>query len=140
MKKALIIHLSKKGHTRRYAQEIGKFLSEKGIESRVVPIEEYNADLLQDVSHLFLGCWTSGLFFFAQHPDKAWIHSVEKMDLPEGIRIGLFTTYIIATGSMFSAMKKHIKGRSDVSMPEWKSKNSLLSEPDKESISRFVAG
>jgi flavorubredoxin len=140
MKNALIIYQSKKGHTRRYAQEIGKFLTEKGIESRVISLEEYNTDLLQDVSHLFLGCWTSGLFLFAQHPDNAWIYAVQKMNLPEGIRIGLFTTYIIATGSMFRAMKKHIGERADVPMPEWRSKNSLLSEPDKESIARFIAG
>jgi flavodoxin len=140
MKKALIIHQSKKGHTRRYAEEIGKFLTEKGIESRIISLEEYNADLLQDVSHLFLGCWTSGLFFFAQHPDQAWIHSVRKMTLPEGIRIGLFTTYITATGSMFRIMKKHIPVKADMSMPEWKSRNSRLSEPDKDSIARFIAG
>jgi hypothetical protein len=140
MKKALIIHQSKKGHTRRYGEEIGKFLAGKGIESRVISLEEYNTDLLQDVSHLFLGCWTSGLFFFAQHPDQAWIHSVHKMSLPEGIQIGLFTTYILATGSMFRAMKKHIPGKADTTMPEWKSKNCLLSELDKENITRFIAG
>lgn len=140
MKKALIIHQSKKGHTRRYGEEIGKFLTGRGIESRVISMEEYNADLLQDVSHLFLGCWTSGLFFFAQHPDQGWIQSVKKIALPEGIQIGLFTTYIIATGSMFRAMKKHIPGKADAVMPEWKSKNSMLSELDKESISRFLAG
>jgi hypothetical protein len=140
MKKALIIHQSKKGHTRRYGEEIGKFLTEKGIESRVITLEEYNADLLQDVSHLFLGCWTSGLFFFAQHPDQAWIHTVKKMALPEGIQIGLFTTYILATGSMFRAMKRHISGKTEMTMPEWKSRNSMLSELDKESIARFLAG
>jgi flavodoxin len=140
MKKALIIHQSKKGHTRRYAQEIGKFLTEKGIESNVISLEEYKADLLQDVSHLFLGCWTGGLFFFAQHPDNEWIHFVQKMNVPEGIPIGLFTTYILATGSMFRAMKKHIPGKVVASMPEWRSKNSLVSEQDKESLARFIAG
>jgi flavodoxin len=140
MKKALIIHQSKKGHTRRYAEEIGKFLTGKGIESRVISLEEYKADLLQDVSHLFLGCWTGGLFFFAQHPDQAWIHFAKKMALPDGIQIGLFTTYIIATGSMFRAMKKQISGKAEMPMPEWRSKNSMLSELDKESIARFLAG
>jgi hypothetical protein len=140
MKKALIIHQSKKGHTRRYGEEIGKFLTGKGIESRVISLEEYNADLLQDVSHLFLGCWTGGLFFFAQHPDKAWIYTVKKMVLPEGIQIGLFTTYLLATGSMFRAMKKYIPGKEGMPMPEWRSKNSLLSEADKESINKFIAG
>jgi sulfite reductase alpha subunit-like flavoprotein len=140
MKKALIIHQSKKGHTRRYGEEIGKFLAEKGIESRVISLEDYSTDLLQDVSHLFLGCWTSGLFLFAQHPDKAWIHTVQKMTLPEGIQIGLFTTYVLATGSMFRAMKKHIPGKSDIAMPEWKSKNCLLSDLDKETITRFITG
>ena len=140
MKKALIIHQSKKGHTRRYGEEIGKFLTEKGIDSKVISLEEYNADLLQDVSHLFLGCWTGGLFFFAQHPDQAWIHTVKKMALPEGIQIGLFTTYLLATGSMFRAMKKYIPGKEGMPMPEWRSKNSLLSEADKESINKFIAG
>jgi len=140
MKKALIIHQSKKGHTRRYGEEIGKFLAEKGVESRVISMEDYNTDLLQDVSHLFLGCWTSGLFFFAQHPDQPWINFVQKMNLPEGIQIGLFTTYIIATGSMFRAMKKHIPGKPGITVPEWKSKNCLLSQLDKENISHFIAG
>jgi flavodoxin len=139
MKKVLIIHQSKKGHTRRYAEEIGKFLTEKGVESRVVSIDEYKLDLLQDVSHVLLGCWTNGLFFFAQHPDKAWIQFAQKINLPDGIRVGLFTTYILTTGSMFRVMKKYISRKADMSVPEWKSKNSRLSESDKESITRFIA-
>ncbi|MBN1413675.1 MAG: flavodoxin family protein [Bacteroidales bacterium] len=140
MKKALVVHQSKKGHTRKYGEEIGKILNENGLESRVVAAEEFNADLLQDVTHLFLGCWTSGLYLVLQHPDRVWIKFARNLIIPQGMKVGLFTTYKFATGSMFRAMKKHIPNAPEDSIPEWKSKNGLLSESDKEGIVTFIAG
>jgi flavorubredoxin len=78
MKKALIVYQSKKGHTKRYGEEIGKFLQEKGITSKVIAVEEFKADQIENVSCLFLGCWTSGLFLFLQHPDRIWINRYRK--------------------------------------------------------------
>jgi flavodoxin len=140
MKKALIVYQSKKGHTKRYGEEIGKFLQEKGITSKVIAVEEFKADQIENVSCLFLGCWTSGLFLFLQHPDRIWINRIKKISIPPGLKIGLFTTYKIATGSMFRVMKNHINPPADSVIPEWKSKTGLLSESDKISIARFVAG
>lgn len=139
MKKALIVHQSIKGNTRKYGEEIGKFLREQGLESKVIAIEDYKADDLQHISYLFLGCWTSGLFLFFQHPDKAWIKVVSSITIPEGLKLGLFTTYILATGTMFKSMKKHISAPTDGFIPELKSKNGFLSESDKNNLIRFIA-
>jgi flavodoxin len=139
MKKALIVYQSKKGHTKKYGEEIGNFLNEKGIESVVISIDEFKNESLHDVSCLLLGCWTSGLFLMFQHPDKPWNQFAKKISLPAGIKIGLFTTYKLATGSMFRAMIKQIPSQPDNISLLLKSKTGLLSGADKSSLAIFIA-
>ncbi|MBN2275223.1 MAG: flavodoxin family protein [Bacteroidales bacterium] len=138
MKKALIVYQSRKGKTRKYGEGMARFLTEKGYSVSVIPVTELKKDHLEQISYLFLGCWTSGLYFVLQHPDRKWVKAIKATDIPENIQIGLFTTYIIATGSMFKAMKKYIPGVKNKILPEWKSKNGLLSESDKESLNAFI--
>ncbi len=138
MKKALIVYRSRKGQTRKYGEEIGRYLREKGLESVVMDIVELKAEHLKDISHLLVGCWTSGLYLILQHPDRVWVNAVKAVIFPEKVKTGLFTTYKLATGSMFKAMKKHVPVLQGKTIPEWKSKNGLLSGSDKEGLDRFV--
>jgi hypothetical protein len=73
-----------------------------------------------------------------QHPEKAWVSFAKNLLIPNGTQMGLFTTYKLATGSMFSNMKKHIKNGNPISF-ELKSKNSNLSETDKKRIQLFLS-
>ena len=72
MKKAAIIYNSKTGTTKQYAEEIGAYLISQNLEVTTLSIQEYNAEILDHIDYLLLGCWTSGLMFFLQHPEKAW--------------------------------------------------------------------
>lgn len=109
MKKVLIIYNSKTGNTKHLAKEIAKYYSENNISTECISIYDFAEVNIQQFDCVLLGCWTSGLFFFLQHPQKVWKEFAKKLpDLSEK-KIALFTTYKIATGSMFANMKKFIK-------------------------------
>jgi flavodoxin len=108
MKKAAIVYRSRTGTTQRLAKEIGAFLATRAIEPTVVSIGECDVRALGDVDYLFLGCWTSGLMVVLQHPDQPWIEFARDLPAIAGPRVGLFTTYKLASGSMFAQMRKHL--------------------------------
>ncbi len=129
MKKALIIYHSKTGITKRYAEEIGKYCQEKGINTKVVSISDFNGNNpLPDNDLLFLGCWTSGLMIALQHPDKTWVNFARSLPEIKTSKVILFTTYKLATGSMFKNMKKHIPCDTGRISAELKSRNGYLTE------------
>jgi hypothetical protein len=55
-------------------------------------------------------------------------------------RIGLFTTYKLATGSMFAQMRRHLVGRMPAPGLELKSRTGRLSEANLHALERFIAG
>jgi flavodoxin len=138
MKKAVIIFNSKTGITRKYAEEIGAFLKSKGMEVRILSIQDYKKELLEKADYLLLGCWTSGLMLFLQHPEKAWKEFAAK--LPDKIlsKTALFTTYKMLTGSMFKIMCKQLSGKVNFPLTELKSRNGKLSESDKLVLESFI--
>ena len=139
MKKTVIIYHSKTGTTRNYSEAIGGYLNSKSNEVIVVSIEEYKSEILRNANFLFLGCWTSGLMFFLQHPEKKWMDFAAKLPDPIKPRIALFTTYKFLTGSMFKKMTPHLN--ENVSRPffTFKSRNGLLSERDKTALDQFIS-
>jgi len=138
MKKVAIIYNSKTGTTKKYAEEIGAYLESKDLEVITLSIQEYSAEILDNVDYLLLGCWTSGLMFFLQQPEKAWNDFASK--LPDSIKskTALFTTYKILTGSMFNKMRKQLKGRMESCLTEMKSRNGMLSKPDQTVLDDFI--
>jgi flavodoxin len=136
MKKALIIYNSQKGTTRKYAEEISKFLEKDTIESKITSIHKCNMQDIKNSDYVFFGCWTSGLMIFMQHPEKIWIDFIKKVPELEGKKIALFTTYKLATGSMFKNMRKHIKSNNIIL--EMKSRNGLLQESNKAALRKFL--
>jgi len=136
--KALLLYHSKTGTTANYAEKIKLYLIEKGIDSEMSSIKYFNDSMLENVDFVFLGCWTSGLFFFLQHPEKEWIEFAKKLNINKNTKIALFTTYKLLTGSMFKNMKIHIKGDVQISSVQLKSKYGELSEVDKSELDKFV--
>ena len=117
--KTSIIYNSHFGTTLAYAEEIGNFLSGKGIECKISSIDDYDKEYLRSSDLVMLGCWTNGLMIFAQHPDKAWKKFVEEMPDIRKKTLALFTTYKIATGSMFRKMEKILSEKSTKIAPKF---------------------
>ena len=128
MNKALIIHHSKTGTTKKFGTEIAEFCKQKGIEAKVVSIDEFNQRELMKVEYLFLGCWTQGYFVFNQQPDKKWVEFANQLPVINNKQVVLFTTYKIATGSMFRKMKERLKCDSKFIKLELKSRNGKMNE------------
>jgi len=106
---ALIVYYSKKGTTRRFAEAIAYQVHKRVEEVNVKNIEDVTPQDIINSDILYLGCWTSGLFFFGQKPEKEWVDFVSKMPKLEGKKTVLFTTYLFRTGSMFRNMKKYLE-------------------------------
>lgn len=138
MKKAIVVYRSHSGVTRRYGEEIGKRLTELGVETRVVSVGECDFASLVDADYLLLGCWTSGMFFVMQHPDEPWLAFVRDMPATTKPKTALFTTYKLATGSQFRKMRAAIRAKTAPPGLELKSRNGHLSAADREALDRFL--
>ena len=139
MKKALILYNSKTGTTKRFALEIAEFLKKNTLDTTVASIFEFDSADIGNSEYVLLGCWTSGLMILFQHPERVWVEFSKQLPDLSGKKIGLFTTYTIATGSMFKNMRRHVNSRSGVSGLELKSRRGDLSEADKRELLRFIS-
>ena len=138
MKKVAIIYNSKTGTTKKYAEEIGAYLNSQDLEVNTCSIQDYRAEILDNADYLLLGCWTSGLMFFLQHPEKAWNDFTSMLPGSIQSKTALFTTYKILTGSMFKRMRKQLNGRIESCFTELKSRNGMLSRSDKTVLDHFI--
>ena len=136
--KTCIIYNSHSGTTKAYAEEIGKFLSGHGIESRVSSIEDYDKEYLLSSDLVMLGCWTSGLMIFAQHPDRAWKKFVKDMPVIRNKTLALFTTYKLATGSMFRKMENILADKSDPPKAILKSRSRQLTDNNRSTLEVLI--
>lgn len=139
MKKAWIIYQSRTGITKRFAGELGKYLETKGLEVKVTSIQEHKDGFEELPDILMLGCWTAGFMLMFQHPDKSWKKFAAGLPDLAKSKTALFTTYKIATGSMFKSMQKHLAGKSAEVSLELKSRNGMLSEAHQQSIDQFLS-
>jgi flavodoxin len=141
LSKALIVYRSHSGVTRRYGEEIARFLESRGVDAGVVSVGECDMTSLAEADYLLLGCWTSGMFVVGQHPDQPWMAFVR--DIPAttraGQRVGLFTTYRLVTGSQFPKMRAALAGKTGAPTLELKSRNARLSPADEQALERFIA-
>lgn len=137
--KATIIYHSKTGITKKYAKEIETYLLGMSFDVKTLSIDDYNGTLMDETEYLFLGCWTSGLFIFGQHPDAEWVEFASKLNGLGKSKIVLFTTYKLLTGSMFRKMRRHLKDKSIITGLKLKSKNGILSEKDKGAILKIIS-
>lgn len=139
MTTAAVIYRSHTGRTRAYGEAIGAHLRGLGVDVTVASVGDCDMGALADVDLLLLGCWTNGLFVIMQHPDQPWVSFARDLP-PVRARVGLFTTYQLATGSMFSRMRAELRGRTADPVLELKSRNGALSAADRAALERFAAG
>ncbi len=136
---AIVVYHSRTGITQKYGNEIHDFLKNNNLTSKVLPITEVKPADVEEAEIVLLGCWTSGLFFFLQHPDKIWKkHALELPDM-KNKKVGYFTTYKTAAGSMFKNMSRVVAGK--LSGPVnlmLKSRNGSLSEENKKLLNEFI--
>ena len=138
MATAIVVYRSATGTTRRYAEEIAGHLGARGLTASTVSVGECDPLSLAGADVALLGCWTSGYFVVGQHPDEPWLAFVRELPALDGVRVGLFTTYKLATGSMFSRMREALGtrvGRIDL---ELKSRDGHLSDAGRAALDRFV--
>ncbi len=131
MKRALVLFHSRRGTTASYGQEIAGELLQNGVEATAVPL--YSAETVDttEADTLFIGCWTSGLMFFCQHPEKDFVSYVSKLPDLKDKKVVLFTTYKLLTGSMFRKMSQYLPGNPEVSRVKMRSRSGKLSKDDK---------
>ena len=110
----------------------------EGITSKVVSIFKFDPQDLEGVDIVLLGCWTSGLMIIFQHPERTWVEFAKTLPNLHRKKIILFTTYALATGTMFSGMKKHLKCNSEDIVLELKSRNGQLNDNHKQQLTIFL--
>jgi flavodoxin len=136
--KAHVTYLSKTGITRKYASEIDAFLRANHVVSVMQNIHDANPAEAGEADLVLLGAWCHGLFILLQHPDKPWVGFARQLPNLINKKVALFTTYKLATGTMFKKMKKHLKLGEKQSVEIFKSKNGLLSEEDKARLLEWI--
>jgi flavodoxin len=137
--KVLVIYHSKTGITREFAYEISKFLKDNNHESTMMNLLDVQTENINIADSIFIGCWTHGLFVFMQHPDKIWREHAVNFPEMHDKKVAFFTTYKLATGSMFNNMQKVLNGK--LSKPvelRLKSKNGKISDIHKSEILSFL--
>lgn len=136
--KAHVTYLSKTGITRKYASEMDAFLRANQIESVMQNIHDANPADSSEADLVLLGAWCHGLFILLQHPDKPWVKFALQLPDLSGKKVALFTTYKLATGSMFRKMQKPLKLGENQSVEIFKSRNGSLSEEDKARLLEWI--
>ncbi len=140
MSTAAIVYCSATWTTAGLAEDIDRHLRERGIESRVAAFGEIDTASLADVDYLFLGCWTHGWFIVNQHPEQAWVDWTRELPVLERPRVALFTTYKLATGSMFSRMRGALRHKAPRIGLELKSRNRELTQDGRRALDAFLDG
>lgn len=138
MTTAAVVYRSSGGTTRQLAEEIGEHLRAHGIDARVQSVGEAQPAALAEADLVLLGCWTSGLFVVAQHPDEPWLAFVRDLPPLARSRVGLFTTYKLATGSMFARMRAALDTRAPHVDLELKSRGGHLTDGGRAALDRFA--
>ena len=77
------------------------YYSKKGISIYDVQNED-----IKKADIVLIGCWTHGLFVILQHPDKTWRQYAAQFPDLKKKKVGFFTTYLLATGTMFTNMNR----------------------------------
>lgn len=123
------------------ALEIDKYLKENNLDSKMISLYDVQPEDIIQAEIVLLGCWTSGLFFLLQHPDRTWKEYASKFPDLKGKKVGFFTTYLTLTGSMFRNMYKNLKDKlAEPVTLNLKSRNAKLSDDNKALIQSFISG
>jgi flavodoxin len=139
MKTALVVYQSMRGTTRALGDAIAAHLKSRGVEAKAVSIGQATAAEVAAADIVLLGCWTAGLFIILQHPDRPWTDFVARLPQLKAAKLGLFTTYKLATGSMFKRMSMALAGKGPNVTLTLRSRGPHLADAQKAELDRFIA-
>ncbi len=138
MARVAIVYETSTGITRQFAEEIGDYLGGLGLEVSVESIDDADPAVVATADRVLLGCWTNGIFIAFQHPTDRWVAWARKLPAIAPDRLGLFTTYKLATGRMFGQMRSKLPVASRTTTFELKSRDGHLSEAHRRALKAFV--
>lgn len=138
MSKALVIYLSKKGTTKYFGHNIASYLKEKGVDCKVLSFHDAKPQDITGYDMVLLGCWTHGLFVAFQHPEKQWQKFAQQVPPLNGSKLALFTTYKIATGSMFRNMQKALGKNGEKVQLTLKAKSEKINHEHRAALDKFL--
>lgn len=140
MPTAAIVYCSATWTTAGLGEDIERRLNERGMETRIAAIGEIDPASLADVDYLFLGCWTHGWFVVNQHPEQAWVDWTRELPRLDKPRVALFTTYKLATGSMFARMRRALRDKAPRIDLELKARGRELTDEGRRALDAFLDG
>ena len=138
MTTAAIVYESITGVTERFAGEIAAHLAARGVTATAISIGDCDPASLDTHDLVLLGCWTSGLFVVGQHPDKEWVAFVGMIPSLRHPRVALFTTYKLATGSMFGRMRRALERTGAAPGLELKSRDGRLTDEHRKRLDAWL--
>jgi len=134
-----ILYASRTGTTKAYAEAMGEYLKAKGHQVTVASVDQ-GAQAAANANALLLGTWTAGLFIIAQGPCLAFVQFAKGLGQLKAGKLGLFATYKIATGGLFSKMAALLAGKASCTPSlSLKSRHGKLTEKDKAALDAFLA-
>ena len=139
MTTAMVVWESVTGVTERFAEEIASYLKVRGLDASSISIADCDERTLDRYDLVLFGCWTSGLLVIGQHPDKEWVEFVGKIPGLRHPRVALFTTYKVATGSMFRRMRRALEPLGARVELELKSRDGRLSDEGRKRLDAWMA-
>ncbi|MCU0505431.1 MAG: flavodoxin domain-containing protein [Chloroflexi bacterium] len=139
MATAAVVYESITGVTERFGEAIGEHLRSRGVEATVISIGDCDPATLDAHDLVLIGCWTSGLFVVGQHPDREWVAFTRMIPTLRHPRVGLFTTYRLATGSMFRRMRRALEPTGAAVTLELKSRDGRLAEGHRADLDAWLA-
>ena len=138
MRTAIVVYRSQTGTTRAFAEAIGDHVRARGLAATVVSVGDCDPSTLEGADVVLLGCWTGGFMIVAQGPDQPWRMFVRRMPAIRHARVGLFTTYKLATGSMFPRMRRELGDKVEAIGLELKSRTDRLTPSHRLDLDRFL--
>ena len=129
MKKAIIILPEKNNTTKKFGEEIARFLLQRDLDAEMIPINNFEPHKLDGADYLLISGWQN---------DSEGASFVNKLPPLDGIRTGLFTTYKFFAGSVIRRMKKYLKEKTENLEFAFKSRDGSLSISDKLTLNDFI--
>lgn len=139
MKNVLIVHHSKTGTTEAFANELSAFAENQNYNAKTISINDCDIKDIAEADKILLGCWTSGLFIFAQKPETQWVNFAKNLPALKNKDIGLFTTYKLRTGSMFRKMEQKLSDKIDQIDTKLQSKKAELNDELRKQLVDFLS-
>lgn len=137
MKKALIVFHGN-GTTQKYSEEISQFLSNRGLQTEIIPASSFKPEELSNADYLLLSGWKNGHLFSSAKPDNEWIRFIKNLPKLTGMKTALFNTNKLFAKGVLRKMKKHLKNKIEDIEFVFTSRNGTLTVHDKITLNEFI--